>query len=173
MAQKKDLELRAGQHPQHALAATLLPAEPDEVLELDELWSFVGSKENVVWLWVVLCRRTRQVVAWMWGDRTENTCQDLWAKVPASYKGAFCYSDLLAAYQKVLDKDHHRACLKQEGQTNHIERFNLTLRQRMARLVRKTLSFSKSLFMHILSIRLFLHSYNLEQAHKYNKSCPI
>ena len=112
----------------------------------------------------------------MWGDRGESTCEDLWAKVPASYKGAFCYSDLLAAYQKVLDKDHHRGCAKQEGQTNHrpkgTRRFNLTLRQRLARLVRKTLSFSKSLFMHILSIRLFLHTYNIEQATKYYKSCP-
>ncbi|MGD1953356.1 MAG: IS1 family transposase [Leptolyngbyaceae cyanobacterium] len=33
---------------------------------------------------------------------------------------------------------------KERKQTNHIERFNYTLRQRMSRLVRKILSFSKS-----------------------------
>ena len=87
-----------------------------------------------------------------------------------SYKNAFCYSDLLVAYQNVLEQKQHQACTKQEGQTNHIERFNLTLRQRLGRLVRKTLSFSKSLFMHILSIRLFLHSYNQGQAQNYNAS---
>ncbi len=58
----------------------------------------------------------------------------------------------------------------QEGQTNHIERLNLTVRQRLARFVRKTLSFSKSLFMHIVSIRLFFHTYNQEQARRYDKS---
>lgn len=36
-----------------------------------------------------------------------------------------------------------------------------TLRQRLARFVRKTLSFSKSLFMHDACLRLFLHRYNL------------
>ena len=156
--------------PQDALAQTLVPAQEGDVLELDELWSFVGSKKDVVWIWLVLCRRTRQVVAWTWGERDQVTCEELWAKVPKPYQGAFCYSDLLAAYQAVLDQKHHQACAKQEGQTNHIERFNLTLRQRLARLVRKTLSFSKSLFMHILSIRLFLHSYNHHKAQSYNSS---
>ena len=42
---------------------TLLPAQNGDVLELDELWSFVGKKTQECWLWVALCRRTRQVVA--------------------------------------------------------------------------------------------------------------
>ena len=36
------------------------PAE-DEALELDELWSFVYPKSDKVWVWLALCRRTRQV----------------------------------------------------------------------------------------------------------------
>jgi insertion element IS1 protein InsB len=51
------------------LEATLLPAQSDDVLELDELWSFVGSKKKAVWLWIALCRRTPQVVAWHFGIR--------------------------------------------------------------------------------------------------------
>ncbi|RYX80304.1 IS1 family transposase [bacterium] len=123
-------------------------------------------------MWVVLCRRTRQVVAWMWGDRSADTCAMLWSKVPQSYKHAFCYSDLLKAYQKVLDKEQHRACTKQEGQTNHIERFNLTLRQRSGRFVRKSLAFSKNLFMHIVVLRIFLNAYNHDQARKYTVTHP-
>ncbi len=152
------------------LAATLLAPEPEEVFELDEMWSYVGHKKNPIWIWIVLCRRTRQVVAWMWGDRSADTCKMLWDKVPKEYKHAFCYSDLLAAYQKVLRPEQHQACTKREGQTNHIERLNLTVRQRLARFVRKTLSFSKSLFMHIVVLRLFFYTYNQEQARKYNKS---
>jgi hypothetical protein len=45
-----------------------------------------------------------------------------------------------------------------------LERWNNTLRQRLARFVRKTLSFSKSLVMHDVCLRLFLHRYNLERA---------
>jgi insertion element IS1 protein InsB len=108
----------------------------------------------------------------MWGDRSADTCEMLWSKVPEDYKGALCYSDLLEAYQKVLDPKHHQACRKKEGQTNHIERFNLTLRQRLARFVRKTLAFSKNLFMHIVVIRLFLHTYNHHQARRYALTHP-
>ena len=39
----------------------------------------------------------------------------------------------------------HRPVGKESGKTSHIERLNNTLRQRISRLVRKTLSFSKKL----------------------------
>ena len=45
----------------------LLRSQPEDVLELDELYSFVGKKKNKRWLWVALCRRTRQVVAFVIG----------------------------------------------------------------------------------------------------------
>ena len=157
------------QNPRY-LEPTLLPAQSEEVLELDELWSFVASKKQAVWLWVALCRRTRQVVAWHWGDRSAATCRALWNKIPKDYQRAFCYSDLWEAYQKVLPPDQHQPCLKQEGETNHVERFNLTLRQRIGRLVRKTLSFSKSVLMHLIVFRLFLVRYNVQKATSYSYS---
>lgn len=43
-----------------------------------------------------------------------------------------------------------------------MERWNNTLRQRLARLVRKTLSLSKSEEMHEVSLKLFLHRYNAD-----------
>ena len=168
---KKDQKLRAKGHPQRALAATLLPVQGDDELELDELWSFVGCKANRVWIWVALCRRTRQVVAWMWGDRSKYTCESLWAKVSAMYKNCPCYADGCEAYDCVVPAEQlHQQ--EKKGPTNHLERFNLTLRQRLARFTRKTLAFSKSLFMHIVSLRLFFLRYNTEQAAKYNLSLP-
>jgi transposase-like protein len=38
---------------------SLVPANREDVLELDELWSFVGSKQQQRWVWLALCRRTR------------------------------------------------------------------------------------------------------------------
>ncbi|MEP0874222.1 IS1 family transposase, partial [Trichocoleus desertorum AS-A10] len=49
---------------------------------------------------------------------------------------------------------------KETGLTSYIERFNNTLRQRVSRLVRKTLSFSKNLSNHIGVIWNFIHHYN-------------
>ena len=49
---------------------------------------------------------------------------------------------------------------KETGKTSYVERFNNTLRQRVSRLVRKTLSFSKSLENHIGAIWYFVHAYN-------------
>jgi len=48
--------------------------------------------------------------------------------------------------------------------TNHIERFNNTLRQRVSRLVREALSFSKKLVNHIDAIKPFICHYNLTRA---------
>jgi IS1 family transposase len=60
----------------------------------------------------------------------------------------------------VLPQEQHRPSGKSAGHTNHIERWNNTLRQRLARFVRKTLSFSKCGVMHENCLRLFLHDYN-------------
>ena len=58
----------------------------------------------------------------------------------------------------------HQPLTKHARQTNHIERFNNTLRQRVSRLVRDTLSFSKKLANHIGAIKYFICHYNLEKA---------
>ena len=59
------------------LRATVDPARPDDVLELDEMWSFVGSKAEKRWLWMVMCRRTRQIVAFVIGGSLQSDVQTL------------------------------------------------------------------------------------------------
>jgi insertion element IS1 protein InsB len=49
---------------------------------------------------------------------------------------------------------------KETGLTSYIERLNNTFRQRIARLVRKTLSFSKKVENHLGAIWYFIHDYN-------------
>lgn len=132
-------------------------------LELDELWSFVLKKARKRWIWLALCRQTRQVVAYVIGDRSEATCQKLWNQIPGPYQTGHCYTDFWEAYQQVIPAEQHTAVGKESGQTAHVERWNNTLRQRLARFVRKSLSFSKSEVMHELCLRLFLHRYNLER----------
>ena len=144
-----------------------MSAQTDDVLELDEMqhwlpggWSFVRFRKNKRWVWLAQCRRTRQIVAYAIGDRSEETCRLLWERVPTAYKRGVLYTDFWSAYADVLPDGQHRATGKGAGQTCHIERFNGILRQRMARFVRRTLSFSKIDEMHEVCLLLFLHQHN-------------
>ena len=147
------------------LADTLAEPSDDDpaaaTLELDEMWSFVLKRANKRWVWLALCRARRQVVAYVIGDRSEATCRKLWERVPAAYRHAHCFSDFWEAYRLVIPAEQHTPTGKGSGETAHVERWNNTLRQRLGRFVRKTLSFSKSEAMHEMCLRLFLHSYNL------------
>ncbi len=140
------------------------------------MWSFVRFRKNKRWVWLAQCRRTRQIVAYAIGDRSETTCRLLWERVPPAYKRGLLYTDfwsasalvclcfglplLWSAYAEVLPEEQHRATGKGAGQTCHIERFNGILRQRLARFVRRTLSFSKCEVMHEICLLLFLHQHN-------------
>lgn len=105
-----------------------------------------------------MCRRTRQIVAYFVGDRSSRSCQRLWNRIPAAHGG--CYSDFWHAYEEIIQTGRHQSVGKGSGQTNHVERWNNTLRQHVCRFVRRTLSFSKSDVMHELYLKLFIHQYN-------------
>ena len=137
-----------------------MPAQEAEPLEMDELWSFVARRADKRWVWLALCRRTRQVVAYAVGGRGRKTCRTLWGRIPEAYRAGLLFTDFWSAYAEVLPPGQHRASGKGAGQTNHVERFNNVLRQRLARFVRRTLSFSKTGAMHEDCLRLFLHEYN-------------
>jgi IS1 family transposase len=129
--------------------------------ETDELWSFVGYKANKQWVWVALDRCSRQIVAFHVGDRSAASAQALWQAIPEHYRyQAKVYSDDWDAYKQVIPSQQHQFS-KQKKHTNHIERFFCTLRQRAARLVRLSLSFSKKLKRHIKAIQFFITHYNL------------
>jgi IS1 family transposase len=147
---------------------TLVAPDPEDptstTLELDELWSFVLKKAHEFWMWIALCRKTRQVVASALGDRSKKTCQRLWKAIPDNYRQGHCCTDFWAAYRAVIPEEQHTAVGKETGETAHVERWKNTLRQRLARFVRMTLSFSKSMIMHEACLLLFLHRYNRERA---------
>jgi insertion element IS1 protein InsB len=138
----------------------VVAARVDDVLEIDEMWSYVGKKENRVWLWSALCRRTRQIVAFAVGDRSEASCRRLWEALPEGYRSCVSYSDGWSAYEAVFPVATHRRVAKGSGELSHLERWHNTVRQRLSRYVRKTLSFSKSLEMHELVTRWFIVEYN-------------
>jgi len=49
----------------------LLWNEVDEA-EVDEMWGFVGSKANQGWLWYAICHQTRNILAYVFGERKDE-----------------------------------------------------------------------------------------------------
>ena len=64
-------------------------------------------------------------------------------------------------YTGVIPAERQKAITKPARQTKHIERFKNALRQRVSRLVRETLSFSKKLAHHIGALTYCICHYNL------------
>jgi insertion element IS1 protein InsB len=134
-------------------------------VEADELASFVQKQANKQWIWIAMDATSRQVIAFHVGDRSRRSAQRLWAKIPPAYRQhATFYTDQYVVYEGVIPAAQHKAISKLARKTNHIERFNNTLRQRVSRLVRETLSFSKKLANHIGAIKYFICYYNLTRA---------
>ena len=71
---------------------TVHPVPESSLLELVELWSFVLKKANQAWIWIALCRKTRQVVSYALGDRSEKTCWKLWEALPEMYRTGHCFT---------------------------------------------------------------------------------
>ncbi|MBE9053506.1 IS1 family transposase [Nostocales cyanobacterium LEGE 11386] len=139
------------------------------IIQLDEMWSYVGSKSNKQWIWLAIDATTREIVGVYVGvseaplkeARSSQSAKQLWQSLPPVYRQyAICYTDFWEAYEQILPSKRHKAVGKDSGKTSYIERFNNTLRQRVGRLVRKTLSFSKILDNHIGAIWYFVHHYN-------------
>jgi transposase-like protein len=74
--------------PDHLNAVILEENEELEVgaLEIDELHSFVGRKANDQWLWLVMHRKTRQILAFHVGKRDKQSALALLAKLPEDLK---------------------------------------------------------------------------------------
>ena len=119
------------------------------------------KQKNQQWLWLGMDAKTRQILAFQVGDRTKQIGETLMAKIPQEIKKTLFYTDFFSTYNETIPWKQHRPVGKESGKTNHIKRFNCTMRQRCARLIRKTLSFSKKLENHIGLIKLFICVYKL------------
>jgi len=64
------------------------------IIQVDELWSFVGNKKQKVWLWLALDVTTHLMVGCTLGHRDRETGEDLWYSLPSCYRQwAVCYTD--------------------------------------------------------------------------------
>jgi insertion element IS1 protein InsB len=124
-----------------------------EEAEMDEMWSFVGSKKQQRWLWHAIDHVTGSVLAYVLAPHKDQALVKLVNLLkPFGIKRFF--TDAWGAYERILEPDTH---LIGKQNTQKIERKHLTLRTRIKRLARKTICFSKSIVMHDIVIGLFIN----------------
>lgn len=116
------------------------------------MWSFVGSKKCQRWLWYVWEPRLKQIIGHVFGSRSKKTLRRL-LKLLSGFNVAFWCTDGYRAYSRELPDAKH---IVGKLYTQRIERENLTLRNRLKRLNRKTLGYSKSPEMHDRIIGTFI-----------------
>ena len=131
-------------------------------IQADELWSFVYEKRNKRWIWIAFDPVHRLVVAYHIGGRGIIAAKQFWDKIPQSLKTCNFETDDWEAYQSIIPRHQHKIG---KHLTYYIEGFNATIRARVSRLVRKSLSFSKLDEWHNLAIGWFFWQFNLESQH--------
>ena len=123
--------------------------------EVDEMWSFVGKKGKQRWLWHAIDHNTGVVLAYTFGTHEDEVFVKL-KELLLPFGISRFYTDEWGAYKRHLDPEKHEISKRN---MQKIERKHLTLRTRIKRLARKTICFSKSVFMHDLVIGLFINRY--------------
>lgn len=117
--------------------------ETGRMYEVDELRTFIGNKRNECWVIYALDKMSGQVADVKVGSRNNKNLN----KIIATLLLSDCrkiYTDKLCLYRQLIPPTIHRT--RRYG-TNQIERKNLCLRTSLKRLGRKTICYSKSLFM--------------------------
>ena len=146
--------------------ARLLELEPTQTVvrlcqweeieaELDEMWSFVGSKQHQRWLWHAIDHITGEVLAYVLAEHKDTAFLELKALLEPFGITQF-YTDGWGAYERHLEPVFHPVG---KANTQTIERKHLTLRTRIKRLARKTICFSRSEWLHDVVIGLFINRF--------------
>ena len=77
-----------------------------EAAELDEMWSFVGSKQKPRWLWGALAHQTGRILAYVFGRREDQALLQLKALLMPFGIRRF-YTDGWGAYRRHLEPHRH------------------------------------------------------------------
>jgi insertion element IS1 protein InsB len=143
------------------IGRTLTPMMGRPEIEIDEQWSYVGSRQQQVWTWTAVERGSCRVVGFAVGERSEETCRALWQSLPADYrKRALFYTDELNIYRSVLPAKRHRPAPAGSGNLGWCDSLHAILRQHCANLVRKTHSFSRDIQLHATRVRMVVDHHN-------------
>ncbi len=118
-------------------------ASTGSIYEVDEMWTFNKSKENVLWITYIYDRTSKGVVDFVVGKRSRDFLKPMITRV-LKHCPKFIATDGLIVYRSLIPVSLH---VRDAYQTLRIERNNLNLRTHLKRLSRKTINYSKSISM--------------------------
>jgi len=129
--------------------------EPGEavVIELDEMWHFLGNKSHKVWIWKAYNRETGKLIDWECGRRDAETFGRLLARLQRWKIRLYCTDAFVVYQQKLALGTHYQG----KDQTVAVERTNAQQRHWTAALRRRSIVVSKSMAMIERRIALFAH----------------
>jgi len=108
-------------HKRPPLSPSPLLPRRIQTLELDEFWSFAGSKKQPRWTWYAFDRERRRVVAFINGRRTDESGRSLRRKLGQAQINTY-HTDKWPTYGRCFPgRRHHMG----KGGTSHIERNHL------------------------------------------------
>ena len=127
--------------------------EPVSVIEIDEMWHYVGSKARKLWIWKAYDRARGRLIDWECGERDEATFRRLLARLRRWRPRLVC-TDHYAPYETALAVGQH---YQGKDQTVALERNNGRQRHWVGACRRKSIIVSKSEAMVDRRMALFAH----------------
>jgi len=129
--------------------------EPGEavVVEVDEMWHFLGNKNNKVWIWKAYHRDTGKLIDWECGRRDAETFGRLFARLQRWKIRLYCTDAFIVYEQRLALGPHYQG----KDQTVALEPTNAQQRHWTAALRRRSIVVSKSMAMIERRIALFAH----------------
>ena len=118
------------------------------ILELDEMWHYIGNKKNKLWIWKALDRNTGHLIDWQYGGRNTETLEKLTHRLKGSLNVKTYYTDKGQVYKAVLPASK---LIQTKAETHH----NCLRHHWFGRFKRKSIIVSKSVEMVNLTIALF------------------
>jgi insertion element IS1 protein InsB len=120
-------------------------------VEVDELKTYLGCKENECWIDYDINRHTGQVIDYVISRRTKQKLGVLIKTILLS-RAQKIYTDNLRVYRTLIPRALH---CHGGRRINHIERYNLNLRTHLKRLSRRTICFSRRMVMLNACLRIY------------------
>ena len=96
----------------YQLLALLNPDEVEVVIrladeaEVDEMWSFIGRKQDQRWLWHAIDHRSGRVLAYVFGRRQDDVFLKL-KELLEPFGITTYYTDYWGAYTRHIEADEH------------------------------------------------------------------
>ena len=132
-----------------------------KVIEIDEMWHYIGKKKQKLWIWIALDRETKEVLAWQTGSRGKKTLKKLLIQI-SHISCDYYATDKWKVYRQLIPDNK---LIQSKAETHIIESQNCRVRHYLARFCqrhplgkRKTLCYSKSVAMVNLTLLLFFRA---------------